>query len=189
MKQAFLNSKTVLAKAAMLVHPCTDFPLALTSDASDVAVGAVLVQFNKGHWQATFSLFQLTTTKSRNKIQCFRPRITSSTRTFLCTWEKILTHKHWYCRTFNFFFWLHISPDNYRPQHTLARSYSTTRHYNTRVSVCSLDCSFRCPWRYFARARVTVHIIVMEWDSGSPCSQASPYICLSSSGKWDDQTF
>ncbi|KAK3712545.1 hypothetical protein RRG08_002874 [Elysia crispata] len=51
MKQAFLNGKTALANAAMLVHPCTDCPLALTSDASDVAVGAVLEQFNKGHWQ------------------------------------------------------------------------------------------------------------------------------------------
>ncbi|KAK3752626.1 hypothetical protein RRG08_008769 [Elysia crispata] len=47
MKQAFLNGKTALANAAMLVHPCTDCPLALTSDASDVAVGAVLEQFNK----------------------------------------------------------------------------------------------------------------------------------------------
>ncbi|KAK3792624.1 hypothetical protein RRG08_035956 [Elysia crispata] len=51
MKQAFLNGKTALANAEMLVHPCTDCPLALTSDASDVAVGAVLEQFNKGHWQ------------------------------------------------------------------------------------------------------------------------------------------
>ena len=51
MKQAFLNGKTALANAAMLVHPCTECPLALTSDASDVAVGAVLEQFNKGHWQ------------------------------------------------------------------------------------------------------------------------------------------
>ncbi|KAK3745739.1 hypothetical protein RRG08_030548 [Elysia crispata] len=51
MKQAFLNGKTVSANAAMLVHPCTECPLALTSDASDVAVGAVLEQFNKGHWQ------------------------------------------------------------------------------------------------------------------------------------------
>ena len=76
MKQAFLNGKTALANAAMLVHPSTDCPLALTSDASDVAVGAVLEQFNKG--QLTFSLFQPTTTKSRNKIQCFRPRITWS---------------------------------------------------------------------------------------------------------------
>ena len=49
--QAFLNGKTALANAAMLVHPCTDCPLALTSDASDVAVGAVFEQFNKGHWQ------------------------------------------------------------------------------------------------------------------------------------------
>ena len=51
MKQAFLNGKTALANAAMLVHPCTGCPLALTSDASDVAVGAVLEQFNKGHWE------------------------------------------------------------------------------------------------------------------------------------------
>ena len=51
MKQAFLNGKTTLANAAMLVHPCTGCPLALTSDASDVAVGAVFEQFNKGHWQ------------------------------------------------------------------------------------------------------------------------------------------
>ena len=51
MKQAFLNGKTALANAAMLVHPCTDSPLALTSDTSDVAVGAVLEQFNKGHWE------------------------------------------------------------------------------------------------------------------------------------------
>ncbi|KAK3756427.1 hypothetical protein RRG08_029097 [Elysia crispata] len=48
MKQAFLNGKTALANAAMLVYPCTGCPLALTSDALDVAVGAVLEQFNKG---------------------------------------------------------------------------------------------------------------------------------------------
>ena len=47
MKQAFLNGKTALVNAAMLVHPCTDCP----SDASNVAVGAVLEQSNKGHWQ------------------------------------------------------------------------------------------------------------------------------------------
>ncbi|KAK3792219.1 hypothetical protein RRG08_035976 [Elysia crispata] len=51
MKQAFLNGKTALANAAILVYPRTDCPLALTSDASDVAVGAVLEQFNKGHRQ------------------------------------------------------------------------------------------------------------------------------------------
>ena len=51
MKQAFLNGKTALANSAMLIHPCTDCPLALTSDASDVAVGTILEQFNKSHWQ------------------------------------------------------------------------------------------------------------------------------------------
>ena len=51
MKQSFLNGKTALAEAEMLVHPCTECPLALTSDASDMAVGSVLEYFNIGHWQ------------------------------------------------------------------------------------------------------------------------------------------
>ena len=51
MKQSFLNGKVALANVAMLVHPCTGCPLPLSSDASDVAVGAFLEQFNKGHWQ------------------------------------------------------------------------------------------------------------------------------------------
>ena len=51
MKQAFLNGKIALANAEMLVHPCFECPLALTSDASDVVVGAILKQFNMDHWQ------------------------------------------------------------------------------------------------------------------------------------------
>ena len=51
MKQAFLNGKTTLANAAMLIHPFTDCPLTRTFDASDVAVGAVLKHFNTSLWQ------------------------------------------------------------------------------------------------------------------------------------------
>ena len=51
MKHAFLACTTALANAAILAHPCTGGKLALTSDASDVAVGAVLEQYKKGDWQ------------------------------------------------------------------------------------------------------------------------------------------
>ena len=45
------NSKTLLAKATMLVHPQTDAPLCLLVDASDVGVGGVLQQLVNGIWQ------------------------------------------------------------------------------------------------------------------------------------------
>ena len=51
MKQAFVAAKCALVNATMLAHPCSDCPLALTSDASDRAVGAVLEQFKQGQWQ------------------------------------------------------------------------------------------------------------------------------------------
>ena len=51
MKQAFVAGKCALVNATMLVHPCPDCTLALTSDASDRAVGAVLEQFKQGQWQ------------------------------------------------------------------------------------------------------------------------------------------
>ena len=41
-------AKTALANAAMLVHPDFDSPTALTVDASDIAVGGVLEQFQNG---------------------------------------------------------------------------------------------------------------------------------------------
>ena len=51
MKQAFVAAKCALVNATMLAHPCSDCPLALTSDASDRAVGAVQEQFKQGQWQ------------------------------------------------------------------------------------------------------------------------------------------
>ena len=59
MKQAFVAPKCAQVNATMLAHPCSDCPLALTSEASDRAVGAVLEQFKQGQWQplAFFSRF------------------------------------------------------------------------------------------------------------------------------------
>ena len=54
---AFANTKKALADATMLQHPYADAPLALSVDALDVAVGAVLEQcwsstlmVNGTHW-------------------------------------------------------------------------------------------------------------------------------------------
>ena len=51
MKQAFERSKGLLANAALLVHPDDSLPLSLTTDASDVALGAVLEQLQDGVWR------------------------------------------------------------------------------------------------------------------------------------------
>lgn len=49
--KAFEDSKTSLCNAALLAFPDCRARLALTTDASDVAVGAVLQQQKDGHWQ------------------------------------------------------------------------------------------------------------------------------------------
>ncbi|XP_037831836.1 uncharacterized protein LOC112451161 [Kryptolebias marmoratus] len=49
--QAFGDAKTALANAALLVHPSPAAQVALTTGASDVAVGAVLEQQVSGVWQ------------------------------------------------------------------------------------------------------------------------------------------
>lgn len=51
MNQAFLSGKQALADASILVHPCADCSIALTCDASDVAVGAVLEQYKNDRWE------------------------------------------------------------------------------------------------------------------------------------------
>ncbi|GFN84857.1 Pol polyprotein [Plakobranchus ocellatus] len=52
MTQSFFASKQALAEATMLVHHCTDCPIALTCDASDKAIGAVLEQLGThGRWE------------------------------------------------------------------------------------------------------------------------------------------
>ena len=51
MESAFDRAKSALASVAMLAHPRMDSPIALTVDASDVAVGAVLEQWSEDSWQ------------------------------------------------------------------------------------------------------------------------------------------
>jgi len=48
---AFVRAKDALANAAMLSFPHADAPIALTTDASESAVGAVLENFVQGSWQ------------------------------------------------------------------------------------------------------------------------------------------
>ena len=47
---AFNKTKDALADATLLTHPKLDAPTCIMTDASDVAVGAVLQQFIDGHW-------------------------------------------------------------------------------------------------------------------------------------------
>lgn len=48
---AFEKCKESLSTAALLAHPNCDAKLALVTDASDIAMGSVLQQFNDGSWQ------------------------------------------------------------------------------------------------------------------------------------------
>ena len=50
MLKAFHEAKVALAKAALLTHPRKGAPTALTTDASDEAVGAVLQQRIHREW-------------------------------------------------------------------------------------------------------------------------------------------
>ncbi|XP_059839191.1 protein yippee-like 1 isoform X1 [Hypanus sabinus] len=54
---AFVKAKEASADTAMLVHPRTDVPTALTVDASDTAVGGVLEQLIERHWQSSPSTY------------------------------------------------------------------------------------------------------------------------------------
>ena len=51
MQQSFDAIKLALSNAAMLAHPDSSLPLAITSDASDVAIGAVLEQRGPKGWE------------------------------------------------------------------------------------------------------------------------------------------
>ena len=71
MKQAFVAAKCALVNATMLAHPCSDCPLALTSDASDRAVGAVLELQTRT--MATPRFLQSPIEECGVEVQCFRP--------------------------------------------------------------------------------------------------------------------
>ena len=48
---AFREAKNALAKSTMLAHPTPNAPIAITTDASGHAVGAVHEQWVNGAWQ------------------------------------------------------------------------------------------------------------------------------------------
>ena len=49
--EAFQKAKDAMVEATQLSYPVTGAKLAITTDASDTAIGAVLEQLVKGHWQ------------------------------------------------------------------------------------------------------------------------------------------
>ena len=51
MQVHFDEAKLLLMSACELVHPDPNSPIALTTDASNHAIGGVLEQFNKGKWE------------------------------------------------------------------------------------------------------------------------------------------
>uniref|UniRef100_A0A669E6I5 Gypsy retrotransposon integrase-like protein 1 n=1 Tax=Oreochromis niloticus TaxID=8128 RepID=A0A669E6I5_ORENI len=68
--QAFSEAKAALANAALLAHPFPSAEIALTTDASDVAVGAVLEQRVSGVWQP-LAFFSRTLRDSERKYSVF----------------------------------------------------------------------------------------------------------------------
>ena len=51
MNKAFEEAKNALSQATLLHHPVAGARIALTTDASDIAIGAVLEQQIHGRWQ------------------------------------------------------------------------------------------------------------------------------------------
>lgn len=67
---AFEKSKNDLANAALLVHPHSSFPLSLTVDASNSALGAVVEQYENGIWKP-LSFFSRKFTPSETKYSTY----------------------------------------------------------------------------------------------------------------------
>ena len=51
MKQSFQHAKSALYDATMLAHPITNAPIAITTDVSDIGLGATLEQYVNNNWQ------------------------------------------------------------------------------------------------------------------------------------------
>lgn len=83
---AFEKCKSSLAEATLLAHPRTDAELAIESDASDMAIGAVLQQRNGGNWQplAFFS----------RKLSPTQRKYSPYDRELLAIYESIKYFKH-----------------------------------------------------------------------------------------------
>ena len=62
---AFNSAKDALAQATLLFHPTPDATTSLMTDASDIAVGAVLQQSVDGHWQPISFSWSLSPTERK----------------------------------------------------------------------------------------------------------------------------
>ena len=67
---AFNQAKHLLAEATLLNHPTPDAPTCIMTDASDVAVGAVLQQFTDAMWKP-ISYFSRTLTPAETRYSTF----------------------------------------------------------------------------------------------------------------------
>ena len=70
MQAAFKHTKDALASATLLVHPHPSAPTALTTDASNNGIGAVLEQFISGSWQP-LSFFSKALSLAESKYSAF----------------------------------------------------------------------------------------------------------------------
>lgn len=65
-EEAFIQAKSNLANATLLVHPDENAEISITCDASEIAIGATLQQMTKGKWQPiAFFSKKLTQTETR----------------------------------------------------------------------------------------------------------------------------
>ena len=79
LEAAFKTSKRALATATMLVYPSMQAPTALTTDASDTGVGAVMEQYLDGKWKPlAFFSRRLLPPQTENSWQYTSPSATSS---------------------------------------------------------------------------------------------------------------
>jgi len=69
-QSAFEAAKSALASAALLKHPDQSKPIAITTDASDVAVGGSLDQLHDGHWHP-LAFFSKKLTSAERKYAAF----------------------------------------------------------------------------------------------------------------------
>ena len=69
LNKAFEEAKNALSQATLLHNPVPGAPIALTTDASDIAIGAVLEQQIHGRWQPlhTYPCLYLRTKKYARK--------------------------------------------------------------------------------------------------------------------------
>ena len=95
--RAFRESKAALARAAMLSHFVQGAPIALTTDASDFAVGAVLEQQIGGAWRPLgfySSRFKPTLTEKKRPMQLEDAQRSATDRELLAAYKAVVHFRH-----------------------------------------------------------------------------------------------